>query len=264
MHLNRLTPAVVGCVTVLGFFTTACATKKNVREAVAPVQQQVNDVQKKTGENTTAIGDLDRNVAKVDEKAMEADRKAAAAAQAADKASQAAGQAQQTANSANDLAQQGITKAGNVDVRVTNLVNGLDNFKLVKTEKVYFPFNRAELTTDEKAKLDEAIQGLQNVKNYVIEIAGYTDKTGSRYYNLELSRRRADAVVRYLTVDHNVQLRKVHDVGAGSEFPDADNATRAARKENRRVDVRIYAFDGESGQGNAANSAASNGSLGAR
>ena len=65
---------------------------------------------------------------------------------------------------------------------------------------------------------------------------------------LDLSRRRAEAVVRYLTVEHDVPLRKIHDVGVGSEFPDADNKTRAARKENRRVDIKVYALD-VSGQG---------------
>jgi outer membrane protein OmpA-like peptidoglycan-associated protein len=243
--LSKSAPAIVGCVAALSFLTTACATKKHVREAIAPVQQQVNDVQKKTTENTTSIGDLDRNVARVDEKAMEADRKASAAGQAADRANQAASQAQQAANGANTLAQQGITKAGTVDTRVTNLVNNLDNYQLTATEKIYFAFNRFELTNDEKAKLDQAIQNLQNAKNYVIEIAGYTDKLGDRNYNLDLSRRRADAVVRYLTIDHQIPLRKIHDVGAGAEFPDADNKTAAARKENRRVDVKVYTFNGE-------------------
>ncbi len=248
MHLRKPAPVILCGVAALSLFTGACATKKHVREAIAPVQTQVNDVQKKTETNTASIGDLDRNVARVDEKTMEADRKAVAAGQAADKANQAAGQAQQAANSASSLAQQGVAKAGKVDERLTNLVNNLDNYKLVTTEKIYFKVNRADLTKEEKAKLDTAIQNLQNTKNYVIEIAGYTDKTGSKALNLDLSRRRADAVVRYLTIEHNVPLRKIHDVGAGSDFPDADNKTRAARKENRRVDIKVYTMEGE-GQG---------------
>ncbi len=255
MYLNRTAPAIVGCVVALSLTTGCLATRKHVRNTVAPIQQQVNDVQKKTADNTTAIGDLDRNVARVDEKAMEADRKATAAGQAADKAMQAAGEAQRAADEDNKLAQQGIAKAGTVDTRVTNLVNNLDNYKLMTTEKVYFAFNRFDLTKDEKAKLDQAIQNLQNAKNYVIEVAGYTDKTGNRDYNLDLSRRRADAVVRYLTIDHQIPLRKIHDVGAGADFPDADNKTREARKENRRVDVKVYTFNGETtGQSSGAGS----------
>ncbi len=256
MHLRKPAPVVLCGVAALSLFTGACATKKHVREAIAPVQTQVNDVQKKTETNTSSIGDLDRNVARVDEKTMEADRKAVAAGQAAEKANQAAGQAQTAANSANTLAQQTMTKAGQIDNRITNLVNNLDNYKLVTTEKIYFKVNRAELAKEEKAKLDQAIQNLQSTKNFVIEIAGYTDKTGSKAMNLDLSRRRADAVVRYLTIEHNVPLRKIHDVGAGSEFPDADNKTRAARKENRRVDIKVYTLEGEGGQGTTTGSLA--------
>ena len=164
-----------------------------------------------------------------------------------DKANQAAGQAQQSADKANDAAQQSMAKATGVDSRVSNLVNNLDNFKLVSTEKIYFKVNHYELTKDDKAKLDQAIQHLESQKNYIIEVAGYTDKTGSTAGNLELSRRRADAVVRYLTIDHNIPLRRIHDVGAGSDFPDAANKTREERKENRRVDVKVYTFE-EGGQ----------------
>lgn len=243
MHLRTPASAILGGVAALSLLTGACATKKHVREAIAPVQQQVTDVQKKTSDNTASIGDLDRNVARTDEKAMEADRKATAAGQSADRANQAASQAQQAANSANSLAQQTMSKAGTLE----NRINNLDNFKLVTTEKVYFRVNRADLSKDDMAKLDQAIQGLQNMKNYIIEIAGYTDRSGSKALNLELGRRRAEAVVRYLTVDHEIPLRRIRELGVGEEFPNAVNKTREDRKENRRVDIKVYGVEGETG-----------------
>lgn len=243
MHLRTPASAILGGVAALSLLTGACATKKHVREAIAPVQQQVNDVQKKTQENTSSIGDLDRNVARTDEKAMEADRKATAAAQSADRANQAASQAQQAANSANTLAEQTMAKAGTLE----NRINNLDNYKLVTTEKVYFRVNRADLTKEDKEKLDQAIQSLENMKNYIIEIAGYTDRTGSKTLNLELGRKRAEAVVRYLTVEHDIPLRRIRELGVGEDFPNAVNKTRADRKENRRVDIKVYGLTGESG-----------------
>lgn len=244
MLLRKPAPVILGAIATLSLFTGACATKKHVREAIAPVQNQVNDVGKKTDQNTTAIGDLDRNVAKVDEKAMEADRKAGAAGDAARQANQAAGQAQQAATSANQLAQQSMSRANEVETNLTRTINNLDNYKLATTEKVYFRVNRADLTPDEKTKLDAAVQNIMNSKNYVIEVEGYTDRTGSKAANLDLSRRRAEAVVRYLTVDKNIPLRKIHDVGVGAEFPNAVNKTRADRKENRRVDIKVFTLDG--------------------
>jgi len=243
MLLRKPAPVILGAIATLSLFTGACATKKHVREAVAPVQNQVNEVGKKTDQNTTAIGDLDRNVAKVDEKAMEADRKAGAAGESARQANTAAGQAQTTANSANTLAQQSMTRANQVESSLTNTINNLDNYKLATTEKVYFKVNHSELTDEEKAKLDAALQNVASAKNYVIEVEGFTDRTGSKALNLDLSRKRAESVVRYLTVDKNIPLRKIHDVGVGADFPNAVNKTKADRKENRRVDIKIFTLD---------------------
>ncbi len=238
MLFRKSAPVMLGAIVTLSLFTGACATKKHVREAIAPVQGQVNEVSKKTETNTTAIGDLDRNVAKVDEKAMEADRKAGSAGESARMANQAADKAQQSANGAQQLAQQSLTKTGQLETAMGNMEK--DNFQLASTEKVYFKTNHAELTTDEKAKLDSAVQSVTTAKNYVIEVEGYTDQTGPKSMNLDLGRRRAESVVRYLTVEKNIPLRKIHDVGVGADFPNAVNKTRDDRKENRRVDVKIY------------------------
>lgn len=243
MLLTKSAPVMLGAIATLSLFTGACATKKHVREAIAPVQNQVNDVSKKTDTNTTAIGDLDRNVAKVDERAMEADRKAGAAGDSARKANEAASQAQQTATGANQLAQQSMERAGQLENTVNNLPTTLDNYKLQSTEKVYFRVNRADLMKEDKEKLDQAIASTSNAKNFVIEVEGFTDRSGNKMSNLELGRRRAEAVVRYLTVEKNIPLRKIHEVGVGAEFPNAVNKTRADRKENRRVDVKIYTLD---------------------
>ena len=105
--------------------------------------------------------------------------------------------------------------------------------------------NRSDLSKDEQAKLDQALQQIQTAKNYVIEVAGDTDRSGNKAANVELAPRRAEAVVRYLGVQHDVPLRKIYTVGVGSDFPDADNKTRAARKENRRVDIKGVCAESE-------------------
>ena len=243
MDLRKPAPILLGAVAALSLLTGACATKKHVREAIAPVQTQVGELQKTSTQHQQAIGDLDRNVSRADEHAMEADKKATSAGQSADKAGQAASAAQQKADAAGQSAQMAMTRANNVATAITAVTENLNNYKLMSTEKVYFKVNRSELTKEYKDKLDAALQPVQSAKNFVIEVEGYTDRTGSKAANLELARRRAEAVVRYLTVDHNVPLRSIHDVGVGSDFPDADNKTRAARKENRRVDVKVYSLD---------------------
>jgi outer membrane protein OmpA-like peptidoglycan-associated protein len=239
----RHTPALLGAVIALSFTVVGCATKKNVREAIAPVQDQANKtdthvgtLQKQTDENKQSIGDLDRQVATADEKATDAGKKAAEAADAAAKANAAAADAAAQAAAANTAAQQTQSK---LDTSLQNL----DNYKLVTTQPVYFGLNRTTLTKDEQQKLDEAVQKMASMKMYIVEVEGFADHTGPNAYNRELSRKRADAVVHYLAVEKNIPLRSIRELGAGSDFPNADNKTRAARKENRRVDVKIYALD---------------------
>ena len=252
----RNTPAVTA-LAVLSVLGAGCATKKHVREAIAPVQNQVNqtqsqvsDLQKQTADHKQAIGDLDRQVATADEKAVDAGRRAAEAAAAAAQANSAANAAGQRADTANSLAQQAQQGVAKLDDTMQKSFQNLDNYKLATTQQVYFAFNKNTLNKEEQGKLDDAIQKVGGMKNFLIEVEGYADRSGDRAYNRELSRKRADAVVHYLAVEHNVPLRSIRELGVGADFPDADNRTRAARKENRRVDVKIYMLD-LSGQASA-------------
>jgi outer membrane protein OmpA-like peptidoglycan-associated protein len=243
----RNTPALVGSLTILALASVGCATKKHVREAIAPVQNQVNQTQAQLGtlqkqtdeykaKTDQSIGDLDRQVATADEKATDAGKKAAEAAASAAQANTAAAAAAQQAQAANTLAQQTGTK---LDTTIQNL----DNYKLISTAPIYFGFGKSNLTKDEQAKLDDAVQKLSSMKGYVVEVEGFADRTGNVSYNRDLSRKRADAVVHYLAVEHNIPLRSIRELGVGSDFPDANNKTRQDRKENRRVDVKIYQLD---------------------
>src|SRR5271166_1638282 len=89
---------------VLLLVNIGCATKKHVREAIAPVQNEVDEVKKQTTENKVAIGDLDRQVAIADEKATDAAKKAAEATEAAARANAAAAEAAKRAEAANSAA----------------------------------------------------------------------------------------------------------------------------------------------------------------
>jgi len=240
MKRNRIAAGIVAVFSV-ALITGGCATKKHVREAIAPVQGQVDDLKKLSADQKTAIGDLDRQVATADEKATDAGRRAGQANDAANNANKtalAAGQRADSANSAALEAQQGVAR---LDKTMQNL--NLDNYHLVDTKQVFFKVGQSNLDKESITELDSAIMALGNLRNYVIEIEGFADKTGDSMTNVELSRRRADTVVRYLTVEHNVPLRDVRQLGIGAEFPNAVNKTREDRKNNRRVDVKIYALD---------------------
>ena len=226
-------------IAALSLGTWGCATKKHVREAIASVQQQVNQVQKDTEANKAAIGDLDRRLAMADEEATDAARRAQDAIDAAAQANSAAQQAGNRADQANSVAQQAISSANQVSQELQNV----NNYTLSQTARVYFDAGQSTLSKEAKDQLDRAVMKASDIRNYIIQIEGFTDRTGSKEYNLELARLRADAVVRYITLQKGIPLRNVRVLGVGSEFPNAVNRTRAQRRENRHVEVKIYSLN---------------------
>jgi outer membrane protein OmpA-like peptidoglycan-associated protein len=103
-----------------------------------------------------------------------------------------------------------------------------------------FPFNSAELHADDKAKIDVIIPVLKNPKVAFIagEVDGYTDNTGEEAYNIDLSKRRAQAVVDYVK-SQGVNLGDRFVVkGYGEAYPVASNDTKEGRAQNRRVVLR--------------------------
>lgn len=254
MNASKTTrPAMIFGAAVLALVTTTgCATKKHVRQVVGPVEARVGSVEKRTAEQAAALGDVENNVSRVDERAMEADRKAAAAGQAAQVAQQKADTAQSRADNAFGAAGEAQQMADQTRSRLTNVIGNLDNYQHVTTESIYFGLNKSKLTKEEMLKLDEAVAKLEGNNNYLLEIQGYTDKTGSAQSNLVLSQKRADEVVRYVTTKHNVPLRRIHVLGVGEDVPNADNSTREARRQNRRVDVNVFARSVETSAANTA------------
>jgi OOP family OmpA-OmpF porin len=241
---NFAKPSVItGAALLFVFGATGCATKKHVRGVVAPVEARVAASEKKSADQAAAIGELEVGLSKADERAMDADRKAVAAGQEAAKAGEAAKAAQMRADNAQARADNAHQIGEQNRSRLGEVVENIDNYQLVTTESVLFPLNRANLTQEGKAQLDAAVANIKNAKNYQLEVQGFTDRTGSVSTNLALSQKRADAVVRYLTVEHQIPLRKISVLGIGEDAPLADNKTRAGRKQNRRVELKVYALD---------------------
>ena len=124
-------------------------------------------------------------------------------------------------------------------------INELDQYDLVKVETVLFALNSAKLTDAAKVQLDELASKAPTAKNYLVEIQGYADPTGEFEKNLKLSRDRADAVVQYLTVKHNIPLRRIMVPMGYGETKLLDTSTAAAAlAKNRRVEVRIMVNKG--------------------
>ncbi|WDD94133.1 OmpA family protein [Burkholderia sp. FERM BP-3421] len=101
-----------------------------------------------------------------------------------------------------------------------------------------FDTAQANLTPAARVRLDQLIGDARGTSIRTVTVNGYTDSVGSDVYNLDLSERRAQAVLAYLR-DHGLQAGKFAGRGYGEANPVASNATAAGRASNRRVDVLL-------------------------
>lgn len=122
-------------------------------------------------------------------------------------------------------------------VAAGKLAQGKLLYEVVLTdERVRFGFERADLSDEAKAALDEFAARLKGEnKNVYIEIQGHTDSTGPEEYNHKLGLERAEAVRRYLNMQHSLPLHRMSVISYGESAPIADNGTREGRAQNRRV-----------------------------
>ena len=84
--------------------------------------------------------------------------------------------------------------------------------------RINFAFNSAVIPPAHFAQLDRVAELLRQEPTLSLAVEGHTDGVGNAEYNIELSRRRAEAVVHYLT-DHGVDGRHLMAVGKGKTEP---------------------------------------------
>jgi len=110
----------------------------------------------------------------------------------------------------------------------------------LSNDKVRFPVNKAEISDEAKALIDEAVGPLVKENRGVwFEIEGHTDNTGDAAYNFKLGEERAMAVRDYIARTHGIALNRLNVISYGEEKPVAENKTRDERAQNRRVVIRI-------------------------
>jgi len=103
---------------------------------------------------------------------------------------------------------------------------------------IQFETGKAVIKKSSNATLDQIAKVFIANPDYLVEVQGHTDNTGSDAVNLDLSQRRADAVKDYL-VKAGVPQERLKAVGYGPARPIADNSTKSGRALNRRVEFII-------------------------
>ena len=132
----------------------------------------------------------------------------------------------------------GCPDEGESKVRVTDK-------KIEILDKVYFDTNKDTIQERSYNVLNQVASILKaNPQITKVHVEGHTDSRGRDSYNLDLSKRRAASVVRYLT-GRGIADTRLDSEGYGETKPVADNKSKAGREKNRRVEFQIVEVNGK-------------------
>lgn len=206
--MKSFNPVILASAALGALTLGACATQRDIAEAIAPVDAQ-------TQANSMAIGQQQEALASTRGQVMaltgEMTEISATAREALDRATRA-----------------GVLAEGKFLYSV-----------MLTDDSVKFPTNSSELSPEAMARLDELAARLRDAnRNVYLEIQGYTDATGSPDVNARLGQERAEAVRRYLS-RQGVPLNRISTISYGEESPIADNNSREGRAQNRRVVIQV-------------------------
>ena len=111
---------------------------------------------------------------------------------------------------------------------------------VISLNNIYFDSGTARLKPESFDVLNTVADVLERWPSLKFEIGGHADSQGPDDYNLELSRKRAHAVLEYLLEhDPNLHFEQFFVKGYGESQPVAPNTTAAGRAQNRRVEFKV-------------------------
>ena len=115
----------------------------------------------------------------------------------------------------------------------------IDKNKIEILNNIYFDTNSSELKPESTVELSKLAELIWRNPTLKVEISGHTDNVGSAEANLDLSKRRAQAVVDYL-LSEGLNNTNIKAVGYGETKPMAPNDSEIGRALNRRIELKFY------------------------
>lgn len=255
----------IAALGILGYLFMTRVTELN--EQVNEVSQQLEQAMKQLEDVAEKSEAASTRAARAEENALEAaqGRLQAEAAQAtaeetaelareeAEEARQNTQQAQEEASLAREEAQQAREEQERLrqerDEELNRLHTAFD--QIVETRRtalglvmslgsdsMQFGFDEATLEPENRELLSKIVGILLTSRNYGIYVYGHTDNVGSQEYNLDLSERRAQTVLDYLT-QNGIAPEIITSKGFGKSQPIVPGTSATAQAKNRRVEIGI-------------------------
>jgi outer membrane protein OmpA-like peptidoglycan-associated protein len=128
-------------------------------------------------------------------------------------------------------------EAGLVTVDAAAMAGDISRTGHVAVYGILFDFNKADVKPESEPALKEIAKLLKQDPKLKLHVVGHTDNVGDLKFNMDLSRRRADAVVKELTTKHGIAAARLRADGVGPLSPVASNKTEEGRAKNRRVEL---------------------------
>ena len=128
-------------------------------------------------------------------------------------------------------------ESGLVTVNAAALAGDLSRTGHVAVYGIYFDTGKADLKPESDPTLAEIAKLLKQNPTLKLHVVGHTDSQGDLAMNMDLSKRRAAAVVAALTTKHGIAVARLRPDGVGPLAPVASNKTEEGRAKNRRVEL---------------------------
>jgi outer membrane protein OmpA-like peptidoglycan-associated protein len=117
------------------------------------------------------------------------------------------------------------------------MAKGLGETGHIALYGIYFDTDKAVLKPESRPTLEQIAKLFAGQPQLNVFIVGHTDSQGAYDYNLDLSRRRAEAVAAELVKNFRIAQARLRTAGVGMLAPVGSNGTDAGRALNRRVEL---------------------------
>jgi OmpA-OmpF porin, OOP family len=124
-----------------------------------------------------------------------------------------------------------------VSIEAKEMAQGLSDAGRIAVHGIQFDYDQATIKAESKSQLEQIALMLVENPDLKLYIVGHTDNRGALEYNMDLSRRRAEEVVRTLIQSYGILGERLKPMGVANLAPLTSNATEEGRALNRRVEM---------------------------
>ncbi len=124
-----------------------------------------------------------------------------------------------------------------VAVTSEEMAKGIEESGRIALYGIFFDTDKTDIKPESVPTLEEIAKLMKALPELRVLVVGHTDNTGDREYNMGLSSRRAESVVKFLQDKFQIPATRMIPAGLGMLAPVASNRTEGGRANNRRVEL---------------------------